>query len=54
MIHDKEQLASVIEEIADWDLQKRRDYLANIETAYGPESAQQLKDGLIARWKEKA
>lgn len=53
LIHDEAQLASVLDEIAFWPLEKRRDYLANIETAYGPESAQQLKDGLTELWKKK-
>jgi hypothetical protein len=50
MIDDKAQFESVIQEIADWTLERRRCYIAEIEKAFGQESAQQIKDGLIAYW----
>lgn len=53
MIHDETQLAGVLDEIAFWPLQKRREFIAEIEKAYGPESSQQLKDGLTELWKTK-
>jgi hypothetical protein len=53
VIHDEAQFASVIDEIAFWPLQKRREFIAEIDKAYGPESAHQLKDGLTELWKKK-
>lgn len=52
MMTDKE-LAEVLEEIAERDLQYRRDFIASIERAFGKESAQQIRDGLTALWQAK-
>jgi hypothetical protein len=53
MIHDLDQLRSVIEEISAWSLEQRRAYLANIRTVFGVEAEQQIKDALTAHWKER-
>ena len=53
MIHDPIRLQEVIEEISDWTLQQRRDYIGEIEKVFGEESAQQIKDGLTGYWKRK-
>lgn len=47
------QLQSVIEEIADWTLEARRAYLANLEVVNADE-ARQLKEGLIKAWEAKS
>lgn len=53
MIHDKAQFESVIQEIADWPLERRRWYIAEIEKAFDKESAQQIKEGLMTYWEAK-
>jgi hypothetical protein len=53
MIDDRTRLAEVLEEISAWDLSARRQYLTDIEKAFGAASAQQLKDGLVAMWRSK-
>lgn len=53
MIHDPERLREVIEEIAEWSLQQRRQYITEISKVFGEDAAQQLKDGLIEFWKHK-
>ena len=53
MIHDPTRLREVIEEISVWSLQARREYIASMEKAFGPKSAQQLRDGLTELWKER-
>lgn len=53
MIHDAKRLHEVIEEIAEWDLQARRDYLAVMRKVFGPESEQQLKEALTTFWKDR-
>ena len=53
MIHDEKRLREVIEEIAEWDLQARRDYLAAMRKAFGPEAEQQLKEALTTFWKDR-
>jgi hypothetical protein len=51
MIPDPERLKEVIEEISTtWNLEQRRSYLTNIETAFGKESADQLKQALKVHW----
>lgn len=50
MIHDLNQLRSVIAEIADWDLEQRRAYLKNVATAFGVEAERQIKNALIEFW----
>jgi hypothetical protein len=46
------ELAEVVEEIADWSLQERRAYLANLEMV-SAEEAKQVKDGLTKLWTER-
>lgn len=46
------QLQSVIEEIADWTLEARRSFLANLEVVNADE-ARQLKEGLVKAWESK-
>jgi hypothetical protein len=47
-----DQLQSVIEEIAEWPLEDRRAYLANLEV-HSADEARQLKDGLVRAWEAK-
>jgi hypothetical protein len=42
----------VIEEIADWPLEDRRAYLANLEVVNADE-AKQLKERLVKAWEAK-
>jgi hypothetical protein len=53
MIHDPARLREVIEEIAEWTLQQRRKYLADMRKAFGEPAERQLKDGLTGYWKER-
>jgi hypothetical protein len=53
VIHDAACLREVIEEIAEWDLQARRDYLAAMRKVFGPEAEQQLKEALTTFWKDR-
>jgi hypothetical protein len=53
VITDPLRLREVIEEIAEWDLQARRDYLAAMRKVFGPEAEQQLKEALTTFWKER-
>lgn len=46
-------LAEVLEEIAGWSLQARREYIASIEKAFGIESAQQIENGLKELWEQR-
>jgi len=50
MIHDARRLNEVIDEISQWTLVERRQYINEISNAFGPASAQQIKDALTARW----
>ncbi|MEX3914849.1 hypothetical protein AB4Y43_01195 [Paraburkholderia sp. BR10872] len=52
MIHDPARLAEVIDEIIDWTLEQRRSYIANLERAFGPAAAQQIRDALTERWNQ--
>lgn len=54
MIYSRRRLREVLEEISEWSLERRRQYLADIEKAFDAKSAQQLKDGLMEMWKRKA
>lgn len=47
---DAEQLAEVLDEIAGWSLQQRRDYISEIGKVFGEEAAKQITDGLAAIW----
>lgn len=51
MIRDPIRLQEVIDEIVDWTLGKRREYLAALEQAYGQEAADQIRTALTERWK---
>jgi hypothetical protein len=53
MISDPVQLQAVLEEIAEWPLDKRRIYIANIEKAFGKDAAQQIRDGLAQIWENR-
>ncbi|HEX7911747.1 MAG TPA: hypothetical protein VF534_27150 [Paraburkholderia sp.] len=50
MIHNETRLREVLEEIAGWDLAKRRAYIADMGKAFGPEAAEQIKQGLKELW----
>jgi hypothetical protein len=47
------ELAEVVEEIADWSLQARREYIASIEKVFGTHAASQIKEALQALWTER-
>ncbi|MFM0141773.1 hypothetical protein [Paraburkholderia sp. RL18-085-BIA-A] len=53
MIRDPTRLREVLEEIAEWTLQQRREYLADMRKAFGEAAERQLKDGLTGYWKER-
>lgn len=53
MIIDLLRLREVIEEIAEWNLQDRRWYIAEMEKAFGTASAEQIRNGLTQFWKER-
>lgn len=53
MIGDEGRLGEVLEEIAEWDLAKRRRYISQIETANGTTAAEQLRKGLKWMWEAK-
>jgi ribosomal protein L7/L12 len=53
MIHDPTRLREVVEEIAEWSLQARREYIASIEKAFGTHAASQIKVALQALWTER-
>jgi hypothetical protein len=53
MIYDAGRLREVLEEIAGWTLEQRREYLAEIGKVFGPEAEQQLKDGLKQMWEQR-
>jgi hypothetical protein len=47
------EVAEVAEEIAEWSLQARREYLANMRKAFGEAAERQLKEALQALWTER-
>jgi hypothetical protein len=53
MIYSRRRLREVLEEIAEWSLERRRQFIADIEKAFDAKSAQQLKDGLVELWRER-
>jgi hypothetical protein len=53
IIEDEKRLRELLEEVAEWPLQKRRDYLEAMQKWFGPEAAQQIKDGLTKLWQER-
>lgn len=53
MIHDSEALRTLLEEIAEWPLIKRREYLADIRKAFGIAAEEQIKQGLSDLWVER-
>lgn len=53
VIHDPVRLNEVIDEIEGWSLQERRSYIANLERAFGPAAAQQIRDALTERWQKR-
>lgn len=53
MIENLQRLREVLEEISAWSLESRRWYIAEIEKAFDEASAEQIRQGLIALWKEK-
>ncbi|WP_188130766.1 hypothetical protein [Paraburkholderia panacisoli] len=53
MIADPKRLHEVLEEIADWTIDRRREYLADMRKVFGEAAERQLKDGLTGYWKER-
>lgn len=53
MIHDAEALRTLIEEIAEWTLEQRRQYIADLGKAFGSRAAEQIKQGLTDLWAER-
>lgn len=53
MIRDPKRLQEVIEEITEWTLQRRREYLADVRKAFGEAAERQLKDGLTGFWNDR-
>jgi hypothetical protein len=43
----------VIDEISEWPLDRRRQYIASIGQAFGETAAQQIRDGLKALWENR-
>lgn len=53
MIGDEGRLGEVIEEIAEWPLEKRRRYIQQIESASGKEAANQIRAELKRIWEQR-
>ena len=53
-IHDPEALHTLLDEIAQWDLQARRQYLVDLERGLGRDAANQVKDGLRELWNNRS
>lgn len=53
MIHDSEALRTLLEEISEWSLVKRRQYLADMRKAFGIAAEEQIKQGLADLWAER-
>ena len=53
MIHDAEALRTLLEEIAEWTLEQRRQYIADLGKAFGSNAAEQIKQGLTELWTER-
>jgi DNA-directed RNA polymerase subunit F len=53
MITDPAKLKELVEELAELDLPTRRAYIAQIESAQGPESAEQIRTGLRTFWEQR-
>jgi hypothetical protein len=53
VIGDPSQLQALLEEVAEQPLEWRRQYIANLEKAFGREAATQIRDGLTRLWQER-
>jgi hypothetical protein len=53
LIHNPMRLHEVIDEISEWPLDRRRQYIASIGQAFGEAEAQQIRDGLKALWEKR-
>ncbi len=53
MITNPARLVEVLTKISQWTLPERRQYLADVEKAFGAAAGKQLRDGLTAMWQEK-
>ena len=53
MIHDAARLNEVLEEIADWPLEKRRELIRQIGEAQSEAAANQIREGLKRLWEAK-
>jgi len=49
----QDQLNDVLEEISEWPLQQRRDYIKQIREAFGDGEASRIEDGLKAFWENR-
>lgn len=53
MIHDPARLQEVIDEISEWPLDRRRRYIAEMESAFGKAASEQIKAALQAAWDQR-
>ena len=53
IIHDPQRLRELIDEIAEWTLEQRRQYIADLGNAFGSKAAEQIKQGLTDLWAER-
>lgn len=53
MIADADKLRELVEELAELSLEARRKYLADVESANGKESADQIRAGLKRIWEQR-
>lgn len=53
MIADQQRLLEVIEEIAEWPLDRRRRYIFDIGQAFGEAASEQIKTALTAAWEKR-
>jgi len=53
MINDPQRLTELVEEVSEKPLEWRRQYLKDMETAFGEAAAQQIRDGLKALWENR-
>jgi len=53
MIADPTRLREVVDEIANWTVAQRRQYLTDLGAAFGKAAVDQLKDALREKWEKR-